>query len=223
MVGVVVGLQDVLDADAEVAGEPQVLVDVELGVHDGGDAGVLVADEVAGATEVVVSELAEDHRVLPSVSSPWRSHAVIPPETLWASRPARRAAVAAIAERRPLWQMKATGWSVGSSPSRCLSWPSGRCREPGAKPRARSASSRTSTRIRRPASWPARASTTSIVRERLKPLKIIVITRVRSGRRAGRGAAARAATTPTCPAAAVRPGRAAGGRARRRAGRRCRG
>ena len=74
VVGVVVGLQDVLDADAEVAGEPQVLVDVELGVDDGGDAGVLVADEVGGAAEVVVGELAEDHRVLRcSVSRPGRS------------------------------------------------------------------------------------------------------------------------------------------------------
>ena len=113
VVGVVVGLQDVLDADAEVAREAQVLVDVELGVDHGGDAGVLIADEVAGAAEVVVGELAEDHRVLPGVVvvRPWRSQAVMPPETLWASRPARRAAVAAIAERRPLWQMNATGRS----------------------------------------------------------------------------------------------------------------
>ena len=95
VVGVVVGLQDVLDAHAEVAREAQVLVDVELRVDDGGDAGVLVADEVAGAAEVVVGELAEDHRVLPGVvvSRFCCSQAVMPPETLWASRPARRAAV----------------------------------------------------------------------------------------------------------------------------------
>ena len=115
VVGVVVGFQDVLDAHAEVARQAQVLVDVELGVDDGGDAGVLIADEVAGAAEVVVGELAEDHRGPPGVvvSSPWRSQAFMPPSTLWASSPARRAAVAAIAERRPLWQMKATGRSVG--------------------------------------------------------------------------------------------------------------
>ena len=72
VVGVVVGLQDVLDAHAEVAREAQVLVDVELGVDDRGDAGVLVADEVAGAAEVVVGELAEDHLGLRPWSRSWR-------------------------------------------------------------------------------------------------------------------------------------------------------
>ena len=69
VVGVVVGLEDVLDANAEVAREAQVLVDVELGVDDRGDAGVLVADQVAGAAEVVVGELAEDHQAASRGSS----------------------------------------------------------------------------------------------------------------------------------------------------------
>ena len=61
VVGVVVGLEHVLDAHAEVAREPQVLVDVEPRVDHRGDARVLVADQVARAAEVVVGELAEDH------------------------------------------------------------------------------------------------------------------------------------------------------------------
>ena len=46
VVGVVVGLEDVLDAHAEVAGEAQVLVDVQPRVDHRGDAGLLVADQV---------------------------------------------------------------------------------------------------------------------------------------------------------------------------------
>ena len=61
VVGVVVGLEHVRDVHAHVAGQREVLVDVELGVDHGGDAGVLVADQVGGAAEVVVDDLAEDH------------------------------------------------------------------------------------------------------------------------------------------------------------------
>ena len=61
VVGVVVGLEHVLDRDAHVARERQVLVDLEARVDDGRDARVLVADEVGGAAEVVVHDLAEDH------------------------------------------------------------------------------------------------------------------------------------------------------------------
>jgi hypothetical protein len=60
VVGVIVGLEDVLDAHALVAGERQVLVDVELGVDDRGDPGVLISDEVRGARQVVVGYLTED-------------------------------------------------------------------------------------------------------------------------------------------------------------------
>ena len=62
VVGVVVGLEDVLDPHAHVAREREVLLDVELRVDDRGDARVLVTDEVRGAAEVVVGDLAEDHR-----------------------------------------------------------------------------------------------------------------------------------------------------------------
>ena len=61
VVGVRVGLEHVLDPHAEVAGEREVLLDVELRVDDRGDAGVLVADQVGGAAEVVVGHLAEEH------------------------------------------------------------------------------------------------------------------------------------------------------------------
>ena len=62
VVGVVVGLEHVLDAHAHVAREREVLVDLEARVDDRGDARVLVADQVGGAAEVVVGDLAEDHR-----------------------------------------------------------------------------------------------------------------------------------------------------------------
>ena len=61
VVGVVVGLEDVLDAQAHVAGQLEVLVDLEARVDDRGDARLLVADEVGRAAEVVVGDLAEDH------------------------------------------------------------------------------------------------------------------------------------------------------------------
>ena len=62
VIGVVVRLEDVLDAHAHVAREPEVFVDVELGVDDRGKAGVLIPDQVRGAAKVVVGDLAEDHR-----------------------------------------------------------------------------------------------------------------------------------------------------------------
>ena len=43
VVGVVVGLEHVLDPDAHVAREREVILDLELRVDDRGDAGVLVA------------------------------------------------------------------------------------------------------------------------------------------------------------------------------------
>jgi hypothetical protein len=69
VVGVIVGLEDVLDPHAHVAGHRQVVLDVELRVDHGGDAGVLVADQVGAAAEVVVDELAEDHLSAPTGSS----------------------------------------------------------------------------------------------------------------------------------------------------------
>ena len=62
VVGVRVGLEDVADLDAEIAGQPQVLLDVELGIDDRRGTRVLVADQVRGAAEVVVGDLAQDHR-----------------------------------------------------------------------------------------------------------------------------------------------------------------
>ena len=61
VVGVVVGLEDVLDSHAQVAGQLEVLVDVEARVDDGGHTGLVVADEIGRAAEVFVDELAEDH------------------------------------------------------------------------------------------------------------------------------------------------------------------
>jgi hypothetical protein len=61
VVGMVVGLEDVLDRDAQVAREPQVLADLEPRIDDRGDARVLVADQIGGAAEVLVRDLPEDH------------------------------------------------------------------------------------------------------------------------------------------------------------------
>ena len=62
VVGVVVRLENVLDRDARVPSELEVLVDLELRVDDSRLPGALVTDEVGRATEVVVDDLAEDHR-----------------------------------------------------------------------------------------------------------------------------------------------------------------
>jgi len=74
MVGVVVGLEDVLDAHAHVAREFKVVVDLEARVDDGGHARLLVADQVGGAAQVVVSDLAEDHRCSSPLSQGHRSY-----------------------------------------------------------------------------------------------------------------------------------------------------
>ena len=70
VIGVVVGLEDVLDLHAHVARQLEVLVDLKARVDDRRDAGVLVADEVGGAAEVVVGELAEDHELQASRVGP---------------------------------------------------------------------------------------------------------------------------------------------------------
>jgi hypothetical protein len=65
VVGVIVGLQHVLDTDSVQAAQPQVGVDVPLRVDDDGDAGGHVSDQVGGAAEVLVNDLSEKH--LPGV------------------------------------------------------------------------------------------------------------------------------------------------------------
>ena len=72
VVGVVVGLEDVLDAEAHVARQLEVLVDLEARVDDRGDSGLLVADQVRRAAEVVVGDLAEDHGPIVRAATPKR-------------------------------------------------------------------------------------------------------------------------------------------------------
>ncbi len=62
VVGVVVGLEHVLDSDPVQAGKAQVWLDVPLRIDDRGDAGADVADQVGGAPEVLVDHLPEEHR-----------------------------------------------------------------------------------------------------------------------------------------------------------------
>ena len=87
VVGMVVRLEHVLDVDAEVAGDPQVLLDVELRVDNGRDASVLVTDEIRRAAEVVVGDLAEDHQWPNLTSGRTRSRAF---GSHHAQRPSRR-------------------------------------------------------------------------------------------------------------------------------------
>jgi hypothetical protein len=61
VVGVRVRLDDDDRADAPLRAGIQIPLDRVSGVDDGGDAGLLVADEVRAAAQVVVHELPEQH------------------------------------------------------------------------------------------------------------------------------------------------------------------
>jgi hypothetical protein len=61
MIRVRMGLDRPHDLDAPPVGLVEVLFDRVRRIHDHGDSGVLVTDEVGGAAEVVVDELREDH------------------------------------------------------------------------------------------------------------------------------------------------------------------
>ncbi len=64
VVGVVVRLEDMLEPDAAVAREVQILVDLESRIDNRRRPGLLVADQVRGASEIVVGDLLEEHRAL---------------------------------------------------------------------------------------------------------------------------------------------------------------
>jgi len=61
VVGVVVGLEYVLDTDAVQAAEPQIGLDGPLRVDHGGDPRAGVPDQVGGAAQVLVQDLAKEH------------------------------------------------------------------------------------------------------------------------------------------------------------------
>ena len=61
VVGVVVGLEHVLDPHPVQAAQPQVGIDVPLRVDHRGDPATGVADQIGGAAEVLVEDLAEQH------------------------------------------------------------------------------------------------------------------------------------------------------------------
>ena len=69
VVGVVVGLEHVLDPHPVKAGEAQVWLDVPLRIDDRRDARVDVADQVGRAAQVLVDHLPEQHRLDPSISA----------------------------------------------------------------------------------------------------------------------------------------------------------
>ncbi len=70
VVGVVVGLEHVADPHPVQARQAPVGLDVPLRVDDHGDAGFAVGDQVGGAAEVLVDDLAKEHgkRVMPLLS-----------------------------------------------------------------------------------------------------------------------------------------------------------
>ena len=61
VVGVVVGLEHVLDPDAVQAAEPQVGLDRPLRVDHRRDARARVADQIGGAAQVLVQDLPKEH------------------------------------------------------------------------------------------------------------------------------------------------------------------
>ncbi len=61
VIGVVVGLKYVLDRYPGIASQREVLVDLEPRIDDRGVTRLLVADEIGGASKIVVGDLAEDH------------------------------------------------------------------------------------------------------------------------------------------------------------------
>ena len=61
VVGVVVGLEDVLDSHTHVPCEVEVHVDLEARIDDRRDSGPVVTDEVGRTSEVVVGDLPEEH------------------------------------------------------------------------------------------------------------------------------------------------------------------
>jgi len=60
-VGVKVRQKHVRDAQIVPGGEGQILVDIPLGIDDGGDTGVLVADEIGRMGEAIEVELLQEH------------------------------------------------------------------------------------------------------------------------------------------------------------------
>ena len=62
MVGVVVGLEHVLDVDRAVASQLEVLVDLKPRIDHRRDPGALIADQIGGTAEVIVGDLFEEHR-----------------------------------------------------------------------------------------------------------------------------------------------------------------
>ena len=63
VVGVVVRLEDVLDPNPHVAGEREILLDLELRIDDRGNGRILITDQIRSTAEVVMGDLAKDHRV----------------------------------------------------------------------------------------------------------------------------------------------------------------
>ena len=62
VIGMVVRLEDVLDAHTRVACEVEIDVDLEAGIDDRRDSGLVVTDDVGGAAQIIVGDLAEEHR-----------------------------------------------------------------------------------------------------------------------------------------------------------------
>ena len=72
VIGVVVGFEHVLDSDPVQPGKVQVRLDLPLRVDHRGDALVDVADQVGGASEILVDHLPKEHRepdIIPAIAA----------------------------------------------------------------------------------------------------------------------------------------------------------
>jgi len=71
VVGMVMGLQHMLNADPHVASEIQILVGLKPRIDDGGHPGLLIANQIRRTAEIIVRDLSKDHLL----SSSWGSAA----------------------------------------------------------------------------------------------------------------------------------------------------
>ena len=62
VVRVVVGLEHVLDPNSVETAEPQVGIDVPLGIDHHGNARPLVTEQIGAAREILVDDLAKQHQ-----------------------------------------------------------------------------------------------------------------------------------------------------------------
>ena len=138
-----------------ITGEREVLLDLELRIDDGRNARTLIPDHVRSAAEIVMGDLAKDHRVSGLLTGHREAgagpgvHATTNIDGL--SKPAFAAIRAALELRAPERHKNAIGRLPSSSPTRLASSRNGILIAPCTRPARNSADSRTSTSTSSPA------------------------------------------------------------------------